>query len=321
MSEQSVKYSNYAGNNFEVSHKMTVLELRTIAKERGYTGYTKLTKEALILFINEKLRDRETRENRETREKKTEPFPEKKLEVTCQVPRQVPRQATLKDLLPQNSVRISRNIQKEYTEEFLLLKNEGVTTGYIRLSQLGKPGKEGTVYLVVDKKGRKYAMKTFRKTKSAKTLEKEAFYQYLASKQGISPRVIEYNSEEKYIVMDILNQTLLDIVKAQNGKLTNEQQNQVLLLYKKLDSIGIMINDPNPLNIMEKDGKFFAIDYGFAKFTDHKDFKDYPYPNYQLMPLGLLLLLKDRCPTKDWTVIRNAISPEIRLKMNVHEWQ
>lgn len=320
---------------------MTVIELRSIAKERGYTGYTKLTKEALVDFINERIETQGPSERRETRGERETRKIETKHGLVLQshtqkgntqkgVTRTVP---TLQDLLPKRTeskelkdsrdARAPRNIQKDYTPDFLLLGKEEKKSDYIKISQLGKPGKEGTVYLVVDSgTGRKYAMKTFRKTKSGKTLEKEAFYQYLASKQGISPRIIEYNSEEKYIVMEILNRTLIDVVMAQNGKLSTEQQNQILTLYKKLDSIGIMINDANPLNIMEKDGKFYAIDYGFAKFTDHKDFKDYHYPNYQLMPLGLLLWLKERrCSTREWTVIRNAISPEVRNKMNVNEWE
>lgn len=310
---------------------MTVIELRSIAKERGYTGYTKLTKEELVDFINKRIETQGPAERRDTRgdTRKIETKHGLVLQSNTQkgATRTVP---TLQDLLPKTTEskelkdsRVPRNIQKDYTPDFLLLGKEERKSDYIKISQLGKPGKEGTVYLVVDSgTGRKYAMKTFRKTKSGKTLEKEAFYQYLASKQGISPRIIEYNSDEKYIVMEILNRTLIDVVMAQNGKLYTEQQNQILTLYKKLDSIGIMINDANPLNIMEKDGKFYAIDYGFAKFTDHKDFKDYHYPNFQLMPLGLLLWLKERrCSTREWTVIRNAISPEVRNKMNVNEWE
>ncbi len=193
---------------------MTVIELRSIAKERGYTGYTKLTKEALVDFINERIETqgpaerRETRRERDTRGERETRKIETKHDVVLQgntqkgATRTVP---TLQDLLPKRTEsnelkdsRAPRNIQKDYTPDFLLLgkgREEG-KGDYIKLSQLGKPGKEGTVYLVVDSgTGRKYAMKTFRKTKSGKTLEKEAFYQYLASKQGISPRIIEYNSD------------------------------------------------------------------------------------------------------------------------------
>lgn len=308
-----------------VTEEQTVADLRTIAKERGYIGYTKLTKAVLVKFINSGGKKDDTEDS---------PTPEPPKGGERQKPSTAPRvnrpaaappahieKPTLRDILPHDTkpAKVVRNIQKDLTPDFLALKHEGISA-YIKVVQLGKPGKEGTVYLVTDpENGKRYAMKTFRKKKSGRTLEKEAFYQHLAAKQGISPKVIEYNPEEKYIVMDLLSQTLLDIIKAQ-GTLTVEQQKQILDIYKRLDSIGIMLNDANPLNIMEKDGRFYAIDYGFAKFTDHKDFKDYPYPNSQLMPLGLILWLKDRHPTKSWTIIRDAISAEARMKMNVDEW-
>jgi predicted Ser/Thr protein kinase len=299
-----------------VSSEKTIVELRAIAKERGYTGYTKLIKDELIEFINSKTISKSHR-------KITPKLDPRSRQKPTVAPRVIaPKKETLRDLLPHdnNIKKTNVSIQKDFTPEFLSLKKTGIPI-YIKKAQLGKPGKEGTVYLVINPElNKKYAMKTFRKKKSGNTLEKEAFYQYLAAKQGISPRIIEYNTEEKYIVMEILNQTLLDVVKKQEGVLSSDQQKQILDIYKRLDNIGIMLNDANPLNIMEKDGRFYAIDYGFAKFIDHKDFKDYPQPNMQLMPLGLLLWLKDRNSTKNWNIIRGAISPEVQLKMNVAEW-
>jgi predicted Ser/Thr protein kinase len=329
-----------------VNNNLTVVELRAIAKERGLTGYTKLLKTELIELLHvahpvhaaEKVRhivkpvatavpsverhaiERHAIERHDVERQKPSVAPRPAI-LKVPVTKPKDNSPTLRDLMPQGYApeKVIRNITKDYTPEFLGYKKEG-SSDYIKLSQLGKPGKEGTVYLVSHPVTlKRYAMKTFRKKKSGRTLEKEAFYQYLASKQGISPKIIEYNPEEKYIVMEILNQTLLDVIKNQ-GSLTADQQHQILNVYKRLDSIGIMLNDANPLNLMEKDGKIFAIDYGFAKFTDHKDFKDYPHPNSQLMPLGLLLWLKDRHPTRNWTVLRNAISPEVRNKMHVDEW-
>lgn len=268
---------------------LTLVQLRAIAKERELTGYTKLLKKDLIALLNTSVKEDK---------------------ITVKTTATVRHDNKYEKVIP----------QRNYTEEFLSLKKEGPTS-YIRLAQLGKPGKEGTVFLVSHPDTmKKYAMKTFRKKKSGKTLEKEAFFQYLASRKGISPKIIEYNPEEKYIVMETLNRTLMDIVKTQ-GTLTDNQQKQILELYRKLDSIGVMLNDANPLNIMEKDGRLYTIDYGFSKFTDHKDFNNYSYPNSQLMPLGLLLWMKTRYPTKTWTIIRNSISPEVRLKMKLDEWE
>ena len=208
----------------------------------------------------------------------------------------------------------------EYESHFLRLKHEGADT-YIKLGQLGKPGKEGTVYLVFDGDTlQKYAMKTFRKKKSGNTLEREAYMQYLAAKEGISPDIIQYNPVEKYIVMETLNNTLMEILAKQSGRLTLNQQKQIIELYQRLDSIGVMLNDANPLNIMEKDGRFYTIDYGFAKFTNHKDFKNYPKPNYQLMPVGLLLWLKNKYPIAGFDYIRSHIDPNMAEKMELHKW-
>lgn len=203
-------------------------------------------------------------------------------------------------------------------DEFLSLKNTGESP-FVKVAQIGKPGKEGTVYLVTDGKS-KYAMKTFRKKKSPNTLEREAYFQYLASKEGISPEIIEYNPQEKYIVMELLNRTLIDVVKEQNDKLTLQQQKQIIELYKKLDKIGIMLNDANPLNIMEKNGTFYMIDYGFAKYCTHKDFKEYTHPNFQLMPLGLLLWMKGKHKTGSWEHIRSQISENVYTSMKISEW-
>lgn len=265
----------------------TVVQLRQIAKERNLKGYSRLKKDELLRLLDGK-----------------EPI----------------IHDTLKDIIPVSNTRPVRpKLPKTYSEEFLALKKTGPSE-YVRITQIGKSGKEGTVYMVTDTNLNRYAMKTFRKQKSGNTLEKEAYFQYLASLTGISPKIIEYNPEEKYIVMEMLNRTLFDIIKEQEGKLTENQQRQIINLYRRLDDTGVAINDANPLNIMEKDGTFYLIDYGFAKFIDHKDFRDYTYPNYQIMPLGLLLWMKDRYNTQGWTYIRKQIAPEIATRMKISEW-
>lgn len=257
----------------------TVVELKEIAKNKGIRGYSKLIKSKLIELLEESAEKHDDVNGATSSVKKT----------------------------------------TKYTDDFLKLKCTG-TSKFIPLTQLGKPGKEGVVYLTTHPQTLvKYAMKTFRKTKSGKTLEIEAYFQHQASKYGISPRIIEYNPEEKYIVMELLNCTLLDLIKKQNG-ITADQQSQILELYRKLDKIGIMLNDANPLNIMEKDGRLYAIDYGFAKYTTHKSLAKYRNPNIELMPLGLLLMMKDRYPTKNWSIIRNAIRKDVQETMKIDTW-
>lgn len=55
--------------------------------------------------------------------------------------------------------------------------------------------------------------------------------------------------------MDVLDKTLTELLKEQKGELTRDQQEQIINLYIHLDDIGVMINDGNPLNIMEKKRK------------------------------------------------------------------
>ena len=192
---------------------------------------------------------------------------------------------------------------------------------FIKIKQLGKKGKEGTVFLVIDSKdGKKYAMKTFKTRKSSKTLTTEAEFQIEAYKAGVAPKVILYSPEGKFIVMDLMERTLMQIIEDQKGHLTENQQKQIIDLYRKLDKIGIVHNDANPLNIMEKKGRLYLIDYGFTKLSSHKNFKKYNEPNFQLMPLGLLLWLKGKVSTSSWKYLRSQIDTKIYESLKVNEW-
>jgi len=201
-------------------------------------------------------------------------------------------------------------------DKFNILRND-TPSKYTRMSQLGQKGKEGTVYFVLNSDGHPYAMKTFRKAKSGTTLEKEAYFQYLASLHGLSPKVIEYNTVDKYIVMELMERTLRDIINVQKT-ITPEQQRQILNLYKELDKIGIMANDANPLNIMERKGKLYIIDFGLAKFCDHSDFTKHKCPNYELMPIGLLIWLKKiMANVSSLNVIKSVIPKDTLISLNI----
>src|SRR3989344_1213912 len=124
----------------------------------------------------------------------------------------------------------------------LMKKTENFFT---TLKQLGTSGKEGTTFLVKDKQGKEYAMKTFRKTKSPRTLEKEALLQIQASKKNICPKVHYYDTEKKFIVMDKMEYHLLELIKKQNNSLTEVQQERLVEIYRKLDNANIFHNDAN----------------------------------------------------------------------------
>ncbi len=182
---------------------------------------------------------------------------------------------------------------------------------------LGVKGKEGTVY-EVSKGGTKYAMKCFKSTKSENRLQREGDFLQRAAKIGVSPKVVEINPEEHYIVMDLLEENLFDVLKSTQGKLTEKIQKDMITIFKKLDKEGIMHGDPNPLNFMFKKGKLYIIDFGFASEID-EDLKKKvgKSPNVEMMSLGFILKVKDMCPPKNFPILLESISPERRKSVGL----
>jgi tRNA A-37 threonylcarbamoyl transferase component Bud32 len=210
------------------------------------------------------------------------------------------------------------SIQKAF-QEYEQYKKKKVDK-YIRVRQLGNKGKEGICYLVKDNKDKEFAMKTFRKTKSSNTLKTEYILQKKAASVGISPRVVEYDSVSKYIVMEKMDQHLLDVMKKQNGSLTKSQQVQIIEIYEKLDEIKVFHGDSNLLNYMLKGKKIYIIDFGFSKEINQKFIKKLgtDNPNLKIMTLGFILKLKDlKYPPKSWKYLKKYISDENIKKFGI----
>lgn len=188
---------------------------------------------------------------------------------------------------------------------------------YTKIRQLGNRGKEGLTYLVRDKKNQEFAMKTFRKAKSSVTLKKEYKLQKKGGKAGISPRVHEYDTVSKYIVMDVMNVHLLDVMRKQKGTLRKYQQKRILDIFRKLDEIGIFHNDANLANYMLLGKEIYIIDYGFAKVIDDKLCRKLGTntPNMTFMLTGFLLKLKELgCPSSAYKYLLPHLSKETREK-------
>lgn len=166
---------------------------------------------------------------------------------------------------------------------------------YERKRQLGHRGKEGITYLVVDTKNREYAMKTFRKGKASSTLKREYALQRIASKKGVAPRVFDYDTVSKYIVMEKMDGHLHDEIARHKGVLYKYQQMRIIEIFSLLDSAKVFHNDANICNYMLKDKQIYLIDYGFAKEITPKVAKSLgtEHPNMTLMLLGLVLKLKE----------------------------
>lgn len=187
---------------------------------------------------------------------------------------------------------------KEYEEyKYDILKK------YDCKGKIGNSGKEGITYLV-KKDGKEYAMKTFKNSKSAKNIIKESEFQNIASKVGISPKVYEVNNIDNYIVMDKMDKHLVDVIREQNGILTEMQQRQIINIFKKLDEIKIFHGDSNILNYMCKGQLIYMIDYGMSKYIDEKLIRKLgtDKPNYELMTIGFILKLKELKCSYDYLI-------------------
>ena len=144
--------------------------------------------------------------------------------------------------------------------------------------QLGESGKEGTCYRVINNlTNEEFAMKEFKPKKSNKKFDSEVSYQRKAGELGIGPKVIGVMYYPPRIVMEMMNRTIEQVIKDQNGILTDDQQNDIISLCKKMDENNIYHCDPNPLNLMEGfDGKFKWIDYGMTKDINVKKHTNNP---------------------------------------------
>lgn len=188
---------------------------------------------------------------------------------------------------------------------------------YKKIKQIGEKGKDGITYLVRDRNGKKYAMKTFRENKSSRKLLKEYNLQKKASMVGVSPRVLNHDIVFNYIVMEVMDKHLYDLIVEKKGYLNYKYQKQIIELFKKLDNAKVFHGDSNILNYMLKGDRIYLIDYGLSEIIDEKLIKKLgtDKPNIRIMTLGLILKLKELgCHESSWKYLKQNISiKEIEL--------
>jgi serine/threonine protein kinase len=196
----------------------------------------------------------------------------------------------LKDILKQFDIQYRREDSKKTLVKHIVDRYIDVKryVSYTYIRQLGTEGKDGRTFLARNDSGEEVAIKIFKNNKSSRGIEREARLQAIAAEHGISPRVKEYSGTGKYIVMDVLDVNLYDVFCKQKGRLSTSQQKSIIKLFKKLDECGVFHGDPNPLNFMSKNGKWYIIDFGFAK-----PIKPGEKPNMKYMPLGFKLKLRE----------------------------
>lgn len=164
-------------------------------------------------------------------------------------------------------------------------------------------------------------MKVFKTSKSTDSINKEIELQKIAAMHNIGPQIYDTNvkNKHKYIVMDKMTIHLYDVMKKQNGLLTQTQQKDIIQLYKNLDKALVFHGDSNILNYMYKKNKLYLIDYGLSKHITQKLIKSLgtDKPNMKFMLLGFVLKLKElKCPKESYIYLIKYISEED--KKNFH---
>ena len=163
---------------------------------------------------------------------------------------------------------------------------------YKIVSQLGDKGKEARTFLVEDKFKCMYAGKQFRKNKSEDKIIEEINHQRKCSTFLISPKIVDYNLTDKYIVMETMNKHLYQLIVENGGILSSHHQKEIVKLMQTLDSLKLFQEDPNLLNYMMKNGKIYMIDFGMVKdFSNHR--LKTKKPNIEIGLLGFILKMKE----------------------------
>jgi len=217
-----------------------------------------------------------------------------------------------------NKGEMIQDISKAFSE-YEEYKKEKIDK-YTRHGQLGEKGKEGTTFLVTDKYGKEYAMKTFRSGKSSATLYKEYSLQKKAVKAGVAPRVYDYDTVGKWILMEKMDKHLYEKIDEEKGILSKKDQERIIEIFNKLDDVGVFHNDANICNYMIKDGTIYMIDYGFAKeiTPNLKKKLGTDRPNSRLMIIGLILKFKERkLPKTSYKYLVRNVSEEDRCKFGL----
>ncbi|MHA2039204.1 MAG: protein kinase domain-containing protein [Promethearchaeota archaeon] len=190
-------------------------------------------------------------------------------------------------------------------------KKEKITK-YTTIKQLGH-GEEGVTYHVVDRKGREFAKKTFKKHKSSNSLIREADFQKRAADLDIAPNIIDVDTVSKYILMEKLDKHLIDVIVEQNGELTRKQQKQIIFIFQELDKAGVFHGDANIMNYMVREDSIYIIDFGMSKeITSSLITKlGTNKPNISIMTLGFILKLKHHnCSQSSYQYLKKYLTDD-----------
>ena len=191
---------------------------------------------------------------------------------------------------------------------------------YVKKQQLGEKGRDGRTFLVIDKFNCEYAMKTFRANKSSAKILEEVSLQRKCSDLGISPKIVDFDIDKKYIVMEKMDMHLVDYMKTAKGNLPNLIQKRLIHIFKQMDKAKVFHADANILNYMLKDNKLYIIDFGMGKEITPALTKKVKSanPNSELMLLGFILKLKDMsAPPQSYSLLKSHLPIDFLHKYNL----
>lgn len=158
--------------------------------------------------------------------------------------------------------KIANNIIKildvDKTKYEKLLKNSGYIWKYVI-----ERGKTGTG-VVVEKDNLQYVAKFYDKI-TTRRLKQEIQWQEMAAEKGISPNIVFSDINNKFIIMEKLDETLVENFIRNGGcVLPINTTSQLLRIFTILDSLNILHSDPGLSNFMFKNDKLYIIDFGDA---------------------------------------------------------
>ena len=110
--------------------------------------------------------------------------------------------------------------------------------------------------------------------KSIRMIQKETYLQERAAKVGICPRILALNEEERYVIMEKMEETIVDYAKRNRGEkseyvLPVVHQDRIIEMMYKLDEVGVLHNDGNPLNLMFNDNnELMLVNFGLSELID-----------------------------------------------------
>lgn len=191
---------------------------------------------------------------------------------------------------------------------------------YTKHEQIGTKGKDGITYRVTDRRGKEYAMKTFKKKKSSEKIRKEYELQKKAARKKVAPKIYFWCPILKVIVMEKMDCHLYELLGKQ-GTLKKSQQLRLIDIYNKLDEAKVFHDDANICNYMVKNNEIYIIDFGFAKPITKElisKLKIDDRPNFRLMTLGFILKLKSsKYPEKSYKHMKTMLSKDIRERFGI----